>query len=131
MNYAGSSSHEGVFLLRSRIPLSQLFSVSPTSFLHSLFHSFLNSSYHLNHIYLFFYKSCLPPKKTKKTASLPPHLLLVAPRAPHASSFLLSSAPTNPFFTISLSLSEYCTHTLSLSLPHHLSVLTSSPWMEC
>lgn len=40
MNYAGSSSHEGVFLLLRHIPLSQLFSIPPLTFFHSLFHSF-------------------------------------------------------------------------------------------
>lgn len=95
MNYAGSSSHEGVFLLlRRRIPLSQLVSIPPLTFLRSLFHSFklifsfsnTSISFTLNHVFQISASlpalSCMPP---------PP------PRVPCTSPFLLSAASTVTF----------------------------------
>lgn len=79
MNYAGSSSHEGVFLLLRRIPLSQLFSISPlTLLLLLLSFTLLKPIFSFQTLPSFFFhsKSCLPPKKT---ASLPPRLLHAAP----------------------------------------------------
>lgn len=139
MNYAGSPSHEGFFLLLRRIPLSQLFSVSPPLSL-SLFSARLliwNAS-----IFFFpYFISCL----LKKTVSLPlsspaccPTTANITPapslppRAPHASPVLLSAAPTNPF-SISLSLSWCYTHAHRHTLLSLFLCVCAHffQWMEC
>lgn len=111
MNYAGSSSHEGVFLLLRRIPLSQLFSISPlTSYTPSF--TPLNSSSHLKYFYRFHFKSCLPKKQQvspSRSCMLPPGLLtpllfgsLLHPLTLFPSLYLCLHLPLSLSLTISL-----------------------------
>lgn len=117
MNYAGSSSHEGVFLLLYRIPPSQLFSIPPLTFLHSLFHSFKlifsfsNTSifFTLNHVF-------------EISVSLPACSCMMPPGLPTLLLFCSLLHPLSLFPSFYLCLDVTHTHSSSL----HLSVFLST-----
>lgn len=127
MNYAGSSSHEGVFLLLRRIPLSQLFSISPLTFLRSLFHS-LKTHLLMSNTSIFFTLNHV----SQKTASLPPRSCMLPPGLPTLLLFCSLLHPLTLFPSLYLCLDVAHAHTLfsPLSLSPSLCISAHlSPWM--
>lgn len=116
----------GVFLLLHRVPLSQLFSIPPLTFLHSLFHSFKpifsfsNTSifFTLNHVF-------------EISVSLPACSCTMPPGSPR---FSFSALCCTHYHFLHLFIFVLMLHTLALSLffasslciPAYLSL-----WMEC
>lgn len=106
----------GFFLRLRRIPLSQLFSISPLTFLHSLFHSF---KLIFSNTSIFFTLNHVSPSQKKHQVSL-----LTAARCPPGSPTLLLFCsllhPLTLFQSLYLCLDVAHTHTFqSLCVSPH------------